>query len=100
MLDENIRDQVVQFRTSSRLRVILLENKDLTLTTQADTAGAHEAAQLQARQMTDSKAESANAVKRHFAKKTSAQGPQQPVNEQRGASYMPTDRRNSGDRNN
>ena len=73
----------MQFCTSSRLRVVLLEKKDLTLTTLADTARAHEAAQLQARQMTDSKAESANAVKGRYTKKKGAQGPQQPVNKRR-----------------
>ncbi|KAK7104470.1 hypothetical protein V1264_019182 [Littorina saxatilis] len=65
-LDENVRDQVIHGCKSSKLRVKLLEKKELTLKTLADTARAHEAAQKQARQMTgDVKSESAHAVHRH-----------------------------------
>lgn len=71
-LDENIRDQVVFGCISTKLRMILLEKKNLTLANLAETARAHEAAQQQAREMSDSKTESAHAVgKKPFSSKLS-----------------------------
>ena len=61
-LDENVRDQVIHGCNNTRLRVKLLEKKELTLQMLTDTARAHEAAQKQARQMTGDKSETANAV--------------------------------------
>jgi hypothetical protein len=65
-VDENVRDQVIHGCKSSKLRVKLLEKRELTLKTVADTARAHEAAQKQAREMAEgSKSESVHRLNRH-----------------------------------